>query len=122
MANDFLQGIITQITRATSFIFGFFNPLFLALSLLGGVFAAVAGAFANPRGWVNSSINFVIDYISEIFPQTPPNLKIASLIASAPFVDVVGTRVISETLVTIASMASIALMVKIYKLIPFKAT
>lgn len=122
MPTDFLQAVVTQIARAVSFIFGFFSPLFLVLTLLGGTFATIAGAVADPRGWVNTSINFVIDYISSVFPQTPSNLKIANLIASAPFVDVVGTRVIAETLLTVSAMAGVALIVKIYKLIPFKMT
>lgn len=120
--NDFLQGIINNITRVVGWVLAAFTPFYTVITLITAALTTLAGAIADPQGWLNSSICFVIDFVSDRFPQTPANLKLTTLIASAPFVSAVGTRVITETLVIISAFAGIALVVKIYKLIPLKAT
>lgn len=83
----------------------------------------LVSALNDPQGWMNSVVITTIDAIANLFPSTPENLKIGTIINSlGDSMPLVGRAVIREIFTTISSMAGIALVVKIYKLIPFKAT
>ena len=61
--------------------------------------------------------------IAPIFPSTPENIKIANIINYiSDQMPVVGKSVIFEILQTLGIIFSILVVIKIYKLIPFKAT
>lgn len=85
--------------------------------------AIVSAAIANPGGAVNAFINMIVDFIGSVFPSTPDNLKIGSLINSVgDSMPAVGRGIVREFFVTFSSCFGLALVIKIYKLIPFKAS
>lgn len=56
-----------------------------------------------------------------ILPSTPDNLKISSLISSiGSALPLVGSGIIHELFTTVASIVGILVLIKIYKLLPFK--
>jgi hypothetical protein len=78
---------------------------------------------ANPEGAVNLFLCKIIDMVAGVFPSTPNNMRISNLIAGlGASVPLVGGGVISSLLSTVLGMFSVILIVKLYKLIPFKAT
>jgi hypothetical protein len=88
-----------------------------------GLVTFLAAGLADPSGWCNSIICTVIDHISSVFPSTPSNLTIASFVQSvAGALPQFGMSVIYDIMSTIASIMALSLVIKIYKLIPFKAT
>ena len=104
-------------------LFQFLKPSIVFFSSIGGITAFLLGALANPQGLMNKVIVGAIDFIANLFPSTPDNLKIANLINSmGDSIPLVGRAVIRDTFFTIASIAAISLAIKIYKLLPFKAT
>jgi uncharacterized membrane protein YkgB len=119
---DFFQFLANSVARFFSYLFGFLSPVVLVISSLTGLVSLILGALNDPEGWVNQTICFIIDFVSSAFPSTPSNLKISSLIQSVPLLNSIGFRFISDTFLLISGLAAIALVVKIYKLIPFKAT
>lgn len=89
-------------------------------SSLGSV---ILGIITNPLGAVNAFINVIIDAVASVWPSTPPSLKIAALIDSvAATMPGVGRGIIREFFVTISSFFALAVVIKIYKLLPFKAS
>jgi hypothetical protein len=81
------------------------------------------GIVDDPVGAVNAFICMVIDMIAGFFPSTPENLKISNILTSiGNQMPAVGRAVVYEVFSTIAAIAGIALVFKIYKLIPFKST
>lgn len=104
-------------------IWSFFRPVVrLALSLLT-VASFLLGAILNPNGFLNTAICGAIDHVAAIFPSTPEPMKIGSILDSlALAMPAVGRGIIKEIFVTITAMIAVSLVIKIYKLIPFKAT
>lgn len=97
---------------------GFLKAFWDSLSKL---FSILLGAIANPFGAVNSFICLLIDGIASVWPSTPENLKVGSLIASiGTAIPLVGTAVVYDIFQTAGSMLAIVLLIKLYKLIPFK--
>jgi len=97
----------------------FLNPIAASTPIV----ALALGAIADPEGWINSVICGAIDMIAVLFPSTPDNLKIAYLLNSvAAELPMVGRAIVFDTFQTIASISAMTIIVKIYKLIPFKAT
>ena len=81
------------------------------------------GALSDPQGLMNQTVCGAIDYIAHLFPSTPESLKISNVLNSVgDSIPGVGRAVIREIFTTIAAIFSISLAIKIYKLIPFKAT
>lgn len=88
-----------------------------------GFWAIVSAAIANPGGAVNAFINMIVDFIGSVFPSTPDNLKIGNLINSVgDSMPAVGRGIVREFFVIFSSCFGLALVIKIYKLIPFKAS
>jgi len=104
-------------------LFQFFKPIVIFFISITSVVAFLLGALLNPQGFMNDVICFAIDYISALFPSTPENLKIATIVNNlGDSVPLVGRGVIREVFITISSIVLISLAIKIYKLLPFKAT
>jgi len=90
---------------------------------LGVIVAFVVAALANPSGWVNQSLCFVLDMLFSVFPSTPSSLRIETLIVSlSSFLPSIGIFAVREAFHAFRDVASFLIIFKIYKLIPFKAT
>mgnify|MGYP006888382439 CR=1 FL=1 len=80
-------------------------------------------AFANPEGAANLFICKIIDLVALVLPSTPPQLKIGALISSAGgSVPIIGSGILFDVVQMIGVMLGVVLVIKVYKLIPFKAT
>ena len=104
-------------------LFKYLKPLLkYALSFTAPI-ALVLGAINDPEGAINTFLIKGINLISVVFPSTPEDLKIASIINGlGDQLPLVGKAVIYEILQTLAVIFGLTLAIKIYKLIPFKAT
>ena len=112
----FLQAIIDVLNL-------FLKPVTVIFLSLTGAVGWLLAAIADPEGFMNMAVCWVIDLISWVFPSTPDSLKIYNIIVSlADKMPLIGYSIIMEILQSIGIIAGIALVVKIYKLIPFKAT
>lgn len=101
----------------------FLKPIVVVYSSIGVFISFLLGALKNPQGFMNSVICNAIDYIAFLFPSTPDNLKIGSFInAASATLPALGKAVIADIFITLLAMAGIALVIKIYKLLPLKAT
>lgn len=104
-------------------LFEFIKPVVVIFSSIGGLIAFLLGALADPQGLMNSIVCSVIDGIASLLPSTPDNLKVAYFVNSVgDSMPMVGRGIIREMFVTITAMVAIISVIKIYKLIPFKAT
>ena len=104
-------------------LLNYIKPIIKVSLALGTPLALILGAIQDPDGAINSFLIIGIDLISSVFPSTPEDLKIASIINSlGDSLPLVGKAVIFEILQTIGVIISITAIIKIYKLIPFKAT
>ena len=110
------KGIIDTIAN----FFEFINNI---IEFIKEVIEWIVAIFKNPLGFLNQCINWVVDLIAGILPSTPEDLKINSLISKAgSSIPLIGEDLISELVSTFGQLASLATIIKIYKLIPFKAT
>ncbi len=101
----------------------YLNPIVVFFSSIGGVVAVIVGTIQNPEGAVNTFLIKIIDLIHPIFPSTPDNLKIFSLLDEvAGSMPSVGRAIVYDVAQTLSVLAGFLVIVKIYKLIPFKAT
>lgn len=101
----------------------FLNPIASFCTALTGVVSLVLWCVANPQSAVNLFICKIIDVVSSVFPSTPPELKISTLLASlGGAVPLIGYGIFLDIAQLIFAMFSVVVIVKIYKLIPFKAT
>jgi hypothetical protein len=83
----------------------------------------VLGAIANPQGAVNGFLCRIIDLIASVWPSTPDELKISNMLASVgTAIPVMGQGVVFTIFRTAFTMLTIVLLIKLYKLIPFKMT
>ena len=90
---------------------------------LGIVIAFVVAAIADPSGWLNQSICFVIDMIASVFPATPSAFRFESIIVSlSSFLPSFGVFAVREAFHAFRDVMTFLVIYKIYKLIPFKAT
>lgn len=102
-------------------LMSFLSPVVVFCSSLVSIVAFLLGALKNPQGWMNFVICSAIDYIAEFFPETPPGLRPGSLISSvASQMPAVGRGVVSDVFEAVAAIAALAIIIKIYKLLPFK--
>ena len=76
----------------------------------------------NPGGAVNYFACRLIDWIAGPWPETPENLKLGNMLTTATEQMGVGQFVIRELFATASVMLGIVLIIKLYKLIPLKAT
>lgn len=93
----------------------------IVLALLGPI-GLILGCIANPQGAVNSFVCRIIDVVASVWPSTPDSMKLGNLIMSSSSDLTVGQAVIQDLFQTAFLMLTIMALVKVYKLIPFKAT
>lgn len=104
-------------------LFQFIKPIVVFFISTTSIVAFLLGALLDPQGLMNQIICAVLDNIASIFPSTPDNLKIANIVNNlGDSVPAVGRGVIREIFFTLSSIFTISLAIKIYKLLPFKAT
>lgn len=96
------------------------------MPLLAGIAAictTILVACLYPDSFINQLICGAINLISAVFPSTPDNLKLASIINSlASSLPVFGKNLIQNIIGTVRDLFVLYSIIKIYKLIPFKAT
>ena len=106
-----------------AFLFKLLKPVYLVLASITGFISFLLGALLDPQGWMNAVVCVTIDVITAVLPRTPDSIKISSILNSVgDKMPLVGRSIVYETASTIAIIAGISLAIKIYKLIPFKAT
>lgn len=99
------------------------HPFLVVFSSVGTIISLILGAIANPKGAVNKFLVLMIDNIATVFPETPDNLKVFNVLDSVgDSLPSIGRSIVYDVAATIASIVAIMIVVKIYKLIPFKAT
>jgi hypothetical protein len=93
------------------------------LAAIAAVLVVITSACLYPEGFINQLICGAINIISSAFPSTPDNLKLSSIVnilsSSMP---VFGKVLIQNIIGTIRDLFVLYSIIKIYKLIPFKAT
>lgn len=105
------------------FLFKLLKPIYVVFFSITGFISFLLGALADPQGWMNAVVCTTVDVIAAFFPRTPDNLKIANILNSVgDSMPLVGRSIVYEIAGTIATIAGISLVIKLYKLIPFKAT
>lgn len=101
----------------------FFASLSGIIIGLGIILAFIVAALADPSGWLNQSICFVIDMISSIFPSSPPSFRLESVVLSlSSFLPSFAIFAVREAFHAFRDVFSFLVIFKIYKMIPFKAT
>ncbi len=115
-----MESILSFIQSIIGFLLAPITRIFTASV---GIVSLVLGAIANPEGAVNLFLCKIIDLIAAVFPSTPPEMKISYLLAGlGESVPMIGSGIVFSILQTLLGMMVIVLFVKLYKLIPFKAT
>lgn len=110
-------------SKAFEVLFQFFKPVILVATGLASVVSFLLGALANPQGLWNQICVAAIDFVAQFFPSTPTEYTIGSVIDSiAVKMPLVGRGIIYEIFQVILVIAGLELAIKVYKLIPFKAT
>ncbi len=104
-------------------LFGFLSPVVVFFISVVSIVAFLLGALANPQGFLNQMICSAIDAIAYIFPSTPDNLKIGTMINNlGDSMPLVGRGIVREVFTSISIIIGLVSIVKIYKLLPFKAS
>lgn len=104
-------------------LINFLLPVVVVCTGLITIVAFLVSALQNPQGWMNSVVITTIDAIASLFPSTPDEYKIATMInAVGDSMPLVGRIVVREIFNTISFIASLGFAIKIYKLIPFKSS
>jgi len=102
-------------------IAAFFRPITLVFASIIVFISFLLGALINPGGAANFVICKIIDVIDVALPSTPPALQISSLLQTASTgVPLVGYGVFQLIASTIFQFFLITVVIKVYKLIPFK--
>ena len=110
-------------TTLFNILLKYIKPVIVFCASLFTPVAIILGCIKNPQGAVNVFIVKIIDLIHPIFPSTPANLKVAYLINQVgDQMPLVGKAVLFEIFQIISTIIGITVVIKIYKLIPFKAT
>jgi hypothetical protein len=105
------------------FLGSLFSPITVVFIALSGFFSMLIGAVRNPAGFFNTLVCNLIDLIAAIFPSTPERFQIVKVLdAIASVMPVVGRRIVYDIAGTFALMALLLLVVKVYRLLPFKAS
>ena len=95
----------------------------ITITAIATIIAILVLAFTDPSGFINQLICAAIDIISVPFPPTPDGLKLVSIINSlASFMPIFGKSLIESIIGTVRDLFILYSIIKIYKLIPFKAT
>ena|ERR687885_2010937 len=113
-----MQQIINALLWALGSIPDFIKKWWLPLSILLGV-------IADPTGSFGYFICIMIEVILSPLPSTPESLKITNLISQftqslGDAYPVIGAGLLNEVFGSVGIVVGILVIVKIYKLIPFK--
>jgi len=100
----------------------FLVPVAVVALTLFGLVAFLASAFLNPTGAWNGWVIGAIDHIAAFFPSTPQEYTLAGIAGSIADVLPFGTGIIFEIFQSFLALGGLMVIIKIYKLIPFKAT
>lgn len=104
-------------------LFEYIRPVVVIYSSIGVIVSFLLGALLDPQGLMNQIIVEVIDNIASILPSTPDELKIGALVNDmGDAMPLVGRGIMQEIYDAICKITLIASIIKIYKLLPFKAT
>jgi hypothetical protein len=99
------------------------SPLVRVMVAVVTPISIILGAIANPEGAANTLIIKIEDLVLAALPSTPENLKISYLlIQMGNKFSIVGWGILMDIAQTVALMFGIVILIKVYKLIPFKAT
>lgn len=99
----------------------FIQPVIVVFISVTSIVAFLLGALLNPQGLMNQVICSAIDYVAVLFPSTPDELKIGTIINGlGDSLPLVGRGVIREIFNTLSIIFGLTLAIKIYKLLPFK--
>ena len=109
-------------TGLVNFLTDMFGDLRKVISSLMGAVAIVVGTIQNLGGAVNTLLVNLINLVADVWPSTPDEIKLATLIENAGNSTGIGTAIIYDTFQTAFLVLSIVALVKLYKLIPFKMT
>lgn len=119
----FIAGLRNFFNPAITIVLGFFNPVNSIFVASFSIVAWLLGAIQNPSGFLNGIICAVIDAVASILPSTPSTLKVGYLLdVASSSMPAIGRSVLSEVFITITAIFLLVAAVKLYKLIPFKAT
>lgn len=104
-------------------IAAFFASLSGIIIGLGIALAFVVAAIADPSGWLNQSICFVIGMIVSVFPSSPPSFRLENIVVSlSSFLPSFAIFAVREAFHAFRDVFSFLIIFKIYKMIPFKST
>lgn len=121
--NAFISALRNFFNPAIAVILAFFNPVTSVFLAVVSLVSWLLGALSDPQGMMNGVVNTVIDVVATILPSTPNSVKVGTIINGvASFMPNIGRAVISEIFVSLLSIFALVGAVKLYKLIPFKAT
>lgn len=116
-----MEWIASFINAFMRLVVNFFKPLIVIAFSITGVISVIIGAFLDPQGAANAFICRIIDLIDVALPRTPDSLKIGTLLTQVNnAVPVVGWGVVLDTFQMALAMLVVVIVIKIYKLIPFK--
>lgn len=101
---------------------GFLIPVAVVAVTLFGLVAFLASAYVNPTGAWNGWVIGAIDHIASFFPSTPNQYTLSGLANSIADVVPFGSGIIYEMFQSFIALGALMVIIKIYKLIPFKAT
>ena len=95
----------------------------VTLTAIGVIIATLVVAATNPQGFINQLVCGLIDIVALPFPSTPEPLKFSSIITVlSTSLPIFGKVLIESILGTVKDLFILYFAIKIYKLIPFKAT
>lgn len=94
----------------------------IALALVPAI-GILLETISDPAGALNQLLVTMIDYVAIYWPETPEQLKLSNLVMGQlePGTSV-GEAIIIDIFQTAFLMLSVVVVIKLYKLIPFKAT
>ncbi len=84
------------------------------------IFFLILACIIDPTGAVNTFMIMLIDLVKVVFPDTPPDMTIASWVASfQSSYPMIGGEILIEVINGILGMISLLMIFKIWKLLPF---
>lgn len=110
-ATKIIQEIVKWLTK---------NWIFTMSCALTTIICLVYQAIKNPEGAINEFLINVLSSVLILFPSTPEDLKVASLLVkfNESFPQV-GSYVLGEIFSGIVGLATVFFVVKLWKMLPF---
>ena len=89
------------------------------ISFISGFFCWFGSVLANPGGFLNSFMNFLITASAVFFPTTPNSVKLSTFLANIASDNNLAAWFIHQILLAIAPLLIIYFTITIWKLLPF---